>query len=120
MLVCTDPALFDRGCCHIKTREHQITLWLDAPFQKSNMTTDSSLEFSREWYGTFTTEIINGKASSVSRKFSMKSLPNLGAEVQMQAMFTGQAVDQFIIEGLISTEVSVDLPPEEITIQALM
>ena len=118
MLVCTHPMLFNRGFCHIKTREHQITLWLDAPFQKSNMTTDNPLEFSREWHGIFTTEIINGKAKSVSRKFSMKSLPNLGAEVQMQAMLTGEAVDKFIIEGLIATEISVDLPPEEITIKA--
>jgi len=125
MLVCTHPMLFNRGFCHIKTREHQITLWLDAPFQQSKMTTDGFLKFSkewssREWYGTFTTEIINGKVNSVSRKFSMKSLPNSGAEVQIQGMSTGEAVDKFTIEGLISTETSVDLPPEEITIQAPM
>jgi|GEM_PF-3095356 len=120
MLVCTHPMLLNRGFCHIRTSEHQITLWLDAPFQKPKITTDTFLEFSREWHGTFITEIINGKVNSVSRKFSMKSLPNLGAGVQMQAMLTGEAVDKFIIEGLISTETSVDLPPEEITIQALI
>lgn len=120
MLVCTHPMLFNRGFCHIKTREHEITLWLDAPFQKPKMTQNSFLEFSREWYGTFTTEIVNGKVNSVSRKFSMKSLPNLGPAVQIQAMLSGEAVDKFTIEGLISTETSVDLPPEEITIQAPM
>ena len=131
MLVCRHPLLFNRGFCHIKTREHQITLWLDAHFQKSTtVDVDNSLEsplgfsleFSREWHGTFTTEIINGKINSVNRKFSIKSLPNFGPEVRMRAMSTGEAADKFIIEGLISTETSLDLPleVEQITIQAPM
>jgi hypothetical protein len=119
MLVCQHPAYFNRGFCHIKTKKNQITLWLDEPFKKKTPKTKNFLGFgNREWCGIFTTEIIDGKVSSVKRKFSMKSLPNLGMEGNMQAMFTGEAVDQFIIEGLISTETSVDLPPEEIIIQA--
>ncbi|WP_016948711.1 hypothetical protein [Anabaena sp. PCC 7108] len=120
ILVCQHPMFSNRGFCHIKTQEKQITLWLDTPFQKKTIkNTDNFIEFPlREWYGNFTTEIIDGKVYSVNRKFSMKSIPNLGAEAQMQAMFTGEPVDRFVIEGLISTEVSVDLPPEEITIQA--
>jgi hypothetical protein len=121
ILVCTHPAYFNRGFCHIKTQSHQITLWLDDPFKKKDLGIENSLEFRvREWYGIFTTEIIDGKTYSVNRKFSMKSLPDLSAEFKMQAMFTGQAVDLFVIEGLVSTETSVDLPPEEIVIQAPM
>lgn len=121
MLVCQHHAYLNRGFCHIKTQSHQITLWLDKPFKKRDQGIENFLEFPvREWYGTFTTEIIDGKICSVNRKFSMKSLPDLGLEVQMQAMLTGQAVDRFVIEGLISAEISVDLPPEEIIIQAPM
>jgi hypothetical protein len=119
MLVCKHPMHSNRGFCHIKTREHQITLWLDNPFQKRKKETEKNFEFSsREWYGTFTTEILNGKILTVNRAFSMRSLSDLGIEVQMQAMLTGEPVDRFVIEGLISTETSIDLPPEEITIQA--
>ena len=118
ILVCKHPMFLDRGFCHIKTQEQQITLWLDTPFQKSIEEMDNFLKFPlREWYGNFTLEIIDGKVYSVNRKFSMKSIPDLGPEVKMQGMFTGEPVDRFVIEGLISTEVSVDLPPEEITIQ---
>jgi hypothetical protein len=121
MFVCTHPMYFNRGFCHIKTQEHQITLWLDSPFQKRKQDTENSIEiFSREWYGNFKIEIIDGRVNSVNRKFSMKSLPDLGAEVRMNATLTGEPVDRFVIEGLISTEISVDLPPEEITIQAPM
>ncbi|MEH2399047.1 MAG: hypothetical protein V7K17_17190 [Nostoc sp.] len=121
MLVCQHPAYLNRGFCHIKTQSHQITLWLDKPFQKRAKGIENFLEFTvREWYGIFTTEIIDGKICFVNRKFSMKSLPDLGLEVQMQAMLTGQVIDQFVIEGLISTQTSVDLPPEEIIIQAPM
>lgn len=117
--VCKHPAYFNRGFCHIKTESHQITLWLDAPFKKKDLGIENSREFPvREWYGIFTTEIIDGKTYSVNRKFSMKSLPHLSAEFQRQAMFTGKAVDRFVIEGLISTKTSVGLLPEEIMIQA--
>lgn len=119
MLVCHHPAYFNRGFCHIQTQKNKITLWLDEPFKKKNPKTQNFLEFAnREWYGIFTTEIIDGKVISVKRKFLMKSLPNVGMEAHIQAMFTGEAVDKFIISGLISTETSVDLPPEEIIIQA--
>lgn len=119
-LVCSHPKLFNRGFCHIETKKHQITLWSEGPFeQSSNYDTSlsGSLSFEREWSNQFTIEIVNGEIFHVQKRFTLSTLPDIDPNVSMRAMFTGEPVDRLEIEGLLSTKVADDLPPEEIWIQ---
>ncbi|MCT7989748.1 hypothetical protein [Laspinema olomoucense] len=119
MGVCLHPDLFNRGFCQIETQKHKITLWLDKPFEKRNPGTGNPLDFlKREWYGTFRLKIVNREVFEVDINFSMQSLPDLKPDALLTGMFSGEAVDKFVIDGLVSTAVSVDSAPEDIILQA--
>jgi hypothetical protein len=115
--VSSHPRLANRGFCHIKTHESEITLWQNSPFTQTKLPLDGQEFRSREWSGTFTTEIVDGEPIAVSRKFSMKSLANLKVRDFGSAILSGAAIDEFSIEGLLSARTSHDLPPEEILVQ---